>query len=401
MRILWVKCDFLHPTDKGGQIRTLEMLRRLHQNHEVHFAAFSDPARPEGPRRANEYSFKAYPVPLDLPVKSSLAFAGEAVRNLFSPLPLAIARYVSADMRRLIEKLLRELAFDTVVCDFLAAAPNVPEIENAVLFQRNIETLLWRRHASTASDPLRRLYFGRQADRMFDYESITCRRAAHVIAVSMKDEQDMRQLFNVPRISAVPTGVDIDYFAPAPAAAVGELVFIGSMDWMPNIDGVLWFAEEILPLIRRKRKGCRLTIAGRQPSRKIAALAEKDPNIQVTGSVPDIRLYLWGASVSIVPLRIGGGTRLKIYESMAARIPVVSTTVGAEGLEIHPPEDIRIADTAEGFAAACIELLDDGEQRRRQATAAWEMVNARFSWEQVSRDFERILRATPRPVSTV
>jgi len=398
MKILWVKCDFLHPTNKGGRIRTLEMLRRLHRDHEIHYAAFADPAQPEGPRRASEYCSHVYPLPLDLPPKASLAFAAEALRNLLSPLPLAISRYVSSDMRTLIAKLLRQEAFDRVVCDFLAAAPSVPRIENAVLFQHNIETLMWRRHASTASDPVRRAYFAQQAARMYIFESETCRRAGHVVAVSVKDVEDMRRIFGVSRISAIPTGVDIDHFAPPPSAPpVADLVFIGSMDWLPNIDGVLWFVEEILPLIRRRRKDCKLAIAGRQPPRKIAALAENYPGINVTGSVPDIRPYIWGASVSIVPLRIGGGTRLKIYESMAARVPVVSTTIGAEGLEIHPPEDIRIADTAEAFAAQCVELLDDAEQRRRQAAAAWEMVNAHFSWAQVTRTFEQILLAASVP----
>ena len=398
MKILWVKCDFLHPTNKGGQIRTLEMLRRLHRDHEIHYVAFADPASPEGPRRAGEYSSRVYPLPLELAPKSSPAFAGQALRNLFSPLPLAIARYVSSDMRILIEKLLRQEAFDRVVCDFLAAAPNIPQIETAVLFQHNIETLLWRRHASTASDPLRRAYFSRQAGRMFAYERDTCRRAGHLVAVSAKDREDLRRLFGVSRVSAIPTGVDIEHFAPPPLPRpAAGLVFIGSMDWLPNIDGIVWFTEEILPLIRRTRQDCSLVIAGRQPSRRITALAERHPQIKVTGSVPDIRPYLWGASVSIVPLRIGGGTRLKIYESMAARVPVVSTTVGAEGLEIHPPDDIRIADTPESFAAQCVELLEDAAQRNRQAAAAWEMVNSRFSWEQVTREFEQILRDSPGP----
>src|SRR5215472_142991 len=119
MKILWVKCDFLHPTNKGGQIRTLEMLRRLHCDHEVHFAAFADPAQPEGPERSREYCSRVYSVPLKLPPKASLAFAAEAFRNVFSPLPLAIARYASTDLRNLIAKLLREQRFDSIVCDFL------------------------------------------------------------------------------------------------------------------------------------------------------------------------------------------------------------------------------------------------------------------------------------------
>jgi glycosyltransferase involved in cell wall biosynthesis len=163
---------------------------------------------------------------------------------------------------------------------------------------------------------------------------------------------------------------------------------------------VRWFVREALPLIRRARPECSLTIVGRTPPPSINALAREDPRIRVTGTVADIRPELWKAAVSIVPLRIGGGTRLKIYESMAGRVPVVSTSIGAEGLEIHPPDDIRIADSPADFAAACLELLSDPSRRQRQAAAAWEMVAASFSWEHVARCFERVLDlAVPQPAA--
>src|SRR5207237_5629449 len=135
---------------------------------------------------------------------------------------------------------------------------------------------------------------------------------------------------------------------------------------------------------RKERPECSLAIVGRSPDAAIQELAEKDHRIRVTGTVADVRPYLWGSAVSIVPLRIGGGTRLKIYEAMAARVPVVSTTVGAEGLTVQPPGDIRIADQPEDFAARSIELLENADERTRLANAAWEMVNSQFSWEHVS-----------------
>ena len=149
-------------------------------------------------------------------------------------------------------------------------------------------------------------------------------------------------------------------------------------------------------VIRRRRPDCTLAIVGRAPSAEISELARRDPKIQVTGTVPDIRPFLWGSSVSIVPLRIGGGTRLKVYEAMAAGIPVVSTTIGAEGLTTCPPENIRIADTPESFAGECLELLADSAERERVSAAALQMVSSQFSWEAVSRCFEKILLAGPR-----
>ena len=402
MKILWVKCDFLHPTDKGGQIRTLEMLRRLHLRHEVHYVAYADPAQPEGPRRSSEYCTRAYPIPLNVPSRASLAFAAQAFRNLLSSLPLSLERYVSSQMRAQVEQLIRRERFDGVVCDFLSAAPLLPNIQSCLLFQHNVETMIWRRHIENARSPLGRWYFALQAERMFRYERDACRRAGGIVAVSENDSTTMAQLFDIPAPPAIPTGVDIEYFAPPakPAQPLRDLVFIGSMDWMPNIDGMRWFVEEVLPRLRTRRPDCTLTIAGRKPTSAITELAARDPRILVTGGVPDIRPYVWGAAVSIVPLRVGGGTRLKIYESMAARVPVVSTSIGAEGLTIHPPSDIRIADTAEEFAAECLALLDNQRQRSAIAEAAWNMVAENFSWESVAQQFERVLLNT-KPKSSL
>jgi glycosyltransferase involved in cell wall biosynthesis len=174
-----------------------------------------------------------------------------------------------------------------------------------------------------------------------------------------------------------------------------DLVFAGSMDWMPNIDGLTYFVDEIFPLILERRPQCTLIVAGRRPAPKIQRLAERFSNITVTGTVPDIRPYLWKSAVSIVPLRIGSGTRLKIYESMAARVPVVSTTIGAEGLDVNPPVDIRLADSPRDFAAQCIGLLEDHALRTQVAEAGYQLVSTRFSWERVTRKMEDLLISTP------
>jgi glycosyltransferase involved in cell wall biosynthesis len=297
-------------------------------------------------------------------------------------------------MREFLEGLIRKEGFDCAVVDHLAPTAYFPDLPHAVFFQHNVETVIWRRHVEHATDPLRRWYLGIQAARMFEYERRVSLEAGHIVAVSKTDADEMRRLFGVTRVTEIPTGVNIEYFQPlveGPAGVGADLVFVGSMDWLPNVDGVLYFAREVLPLIRRKRPDCSVAIVGRTPPPKINELAVQDKYIQVTGTVPDIRPYLWGSAVSIVPLRIGGGTRLKIYEAMAAKIPVVSTTVGAEGLTVNPPDDIRIGDTPEEFAAQCLDLLADAEARRRVATAAWEMVNANFSWDHVSRCFERVM----------
>jgi glycosyltransferase involved in cell wall biosynthesis len=374
-------------------------LRHLHQRHEIHYVAIEKAGEPEGPARAGEYSFRAYPFPHRLRSKNSPLFWGELARGLFSPVPVAVERFSPPGMRAFLEDLIRKESFDCAVVDHLAPTSYFPDLPHAVFFQHNVETVIWRRHVEHAGDPLRRWYFGLQAGRMFEYERRVSLAAGHIVAVSKTDADEMRRLFGVTRVSEIPTGVNIEYFLPPaarPAGAGADLVFVGSMDWLPNVDGVLYFAREVLPLIRQKRPACTVAVVGRTPPPKISELAAQDSNIHVTGTVPDIRPYLWGSAVSIVPLRIGGGTRLKIYEAMAAKIPVVSTTVGAEGLTVNPPEDILIGDSPRDFADHCLDLLASAEERARVAGAAWEMVNANFSWDHVSRCFERVMESGPR-----
>lgn len=332
-----------------------------------------------------------------MPKRGSPKFLAQLAQNLVSPLPLAVGRFATAEMRSQVTDLIAKHHFDSVVCDFLAPSSNVPDLARCVLFQHNVETAIWRRHAEHGATPLHRAYFSVQADRMEACERHACRTAAHVIAVSDADADQMKQRFGVERISAVATGVDLNYFArPARQANPNGLVFVGAMDWLPNIDGARWFTQKVLPLIRQKRPATALVLAGRSPAAELLAYPAADPLITVTGTVPDVRPYLWNAAVSIVPLRIGGGTRLKIYEAMAAGVPVVSTAVGAEGLAITDEQDIAIADSPELFAQRCLEMLDNPARASSFSEAALHLVRSRFSWEQIGRDFEGILESARR-----
>jgi glycosyltransferase involved in cell wall biosynthesis len=367
------------------------MLRRLHRRHHIDYAALADPDEPEGVARAREYCARAFPFPFRAASKSSPRFAAQLLGGAFSPLPVAIRRWRHPEMERAVARLLRDEKYDCAVCDFLVTAVNFPDLAQATLFQHNVETVIWRRHAENASSPLRRAYFRLQEHRMSRFEASACRRARRVIAVSEEDAGTLRRMFGTPS-SWVPTGVDVGYFRPPePVPPGGGLVFVGSMDWMPNADGVHWFLDEVLPLIRARRPGTSVTIAGRRPSEALLARAKSDPLLRVTGTVPDVRPHLWAAAASIVPLRIGGGTRLKIYESMAAGIPVVSTPIGAEGLDVSRGETILLAEDPQAFAACCLELLEDPGRRHALAEAALRHVTARYSWEQVSRRFEQLL----------
>lgn len=398
MKILWVNQYFLHPTERGGQIRSLGILRQLHRRHEVHYVALDDPDNQAGLEMAGTFSTRAYRAPHRAVSRRSPAFILQLVQNVFgSALPLAVARYASSELLRKVAELEATEQYDCIVCDFVASGINVPDIRQTVIFQHNVETTIFERHAEHAKTPVHRWFFGLQARRMRAYEERMCRDSQYVIAVSPIDAQRMRDMFQIDHVSEVPTGVDVDYFRESsrPGAKIEDrkidLVFVGSMDWLPNIEGVLWFAKEILPIIRRRKPDCRVAIVGRQPGSEIQALAAADPGIEVTGTVADVRPYLWNSRVSILPLRIGGGTRMKVYEAMAAGLPVISTTVGVEGLAGRPGLDLLIGDSPEEFADRCVELLDNSDLRTKIADAGYRLVSEKCSWEAVSKHFETLL----------
>ncbi len=401
LRILWLKTELLHPVDRGGRIRTYQMLRCLRRTHHVTYMALDDGrATPEAVAASREYAHELVRVPHRFHPRRSLSFLGGALTNVMSSLPYAVARFRSPAMTRRIEELTRAGGVDVLVCDFLFPSVNVPRSLPcpAVLFQHNVESEIWRRHSEIASNPVARAYFADQWRRMRAFERAECARYDHVVAVSDADRELMRSAYGVESVSSIPTGVDVDYFRPTglPRATPADLVFTGAMDWMPNEDAMRHFLADVLPRVRQTHPSTTVTIVGRNPPADIRALAEKAGGVTVTGTVPDVRPYLERASVFIVPIRIGGGTRLKIFEAMAMEKPVVSTAVGAEGLPVRDGEDVVLADGAEPFAGAIARLLDDPERAAVLGRRAAERVRAEFGWERVAEQFSDICARAAR-----
>jgi len=390
MRILWIKTELLHPIDKGGRIRSYQVLRALARQHQITFLCLSDDLVASDARaRAREYAQDVVVVPFQPPAKMSLGFLATLVVNLFSPLPYAIARYRSAGLRAQIHRL--AATADLIVCDFLTPSLNVPDglPAPAVLFEHNVEAMIWQRHASVPQHPLRRAYMRLQWRRMLQHEARECRRFAHVIAVSANDADVIRREYAAASVGCVPTGVDLEYFTPARTRPRNsrELVFVGSLDWMPNDDGIRWFAAEVFPRVQQRIDDVRLVVVGRSPPPRLRRLASRNRAIEVTGTVDDVRPYLGRAALSVVPLRVGGGTRLKIYEAMAMGVPVVATTIGAEGLPLRNGEQILIADTPDEQATAICALLGNPARAAKLAAEARRHVQEHCSWEVVARRF--------------
>jgi glycosyltransferase involved in cell wall biosynthesis len=219
------------------------------------------------------------------------------------------------------------------------------------------------------------------------------RLADRVLTVSETDREAFAPFVDPGKLTVIPTGVDVDYFQPMPVEETrNSLVFTGSMDWLPNEDAILYFADAILPLIKQQCPEVCLEVVGRGPSRKLQALAETGKSIRLTGWVDDIRPFVARGSICIVPLRIGGGTRLKIFEAMAMGKAVVSTSVGAEGLPVQSGENILLADTSNDFADSVISLLRDSTKRKQLGTSARTMVQEKYSWPKVAESFARTLQ---------
>jgi sugar transferase (PEP-CTERM/EpsH1 system associated) len=392
VHILWLKTELLHPVDKGGRIRTYNMLRALRRDHRVTYLALDDgTAAPDAAERArDEYCHDLVTVPFAPAAKGGARFFADLARNVFSSLPYAVARYRSPALRRAIERAVGAGDVDVVVCDFLAPSLNVPNALAAptVLFQHNVEAMIWERHAAVAAHPVKKRYMAEQWRRMRRFEAAECRRFDHVVAVSPQDAEVFRRDFGVRSVSDVPTGVDTGYFRPTGAEPrrPHELVFTGSMDWLPNEDAILWFAAEILPRVRARVPDATLAVVGRNPTAPVRALGGAN-GITVTGSVPDVRPYLERGAAFVVPIRIGGGTRLKIYEAMAMERAVVSTAVGAEGLPVRDGVDAVLADEPQAFADAVVALLADPARAAAVGQAAAAMVRARFGWDAVTARF--------------
>jgi sugar transferase (PEP-CTERM/EpsH1 system associated) len=397
VRILWLKTELLHPVDKGGKIRTFHMLRELKRAHHVTYLTLDDGAAGATARaEALEYCHELVCVPHRTRPKFSPGFYAELALNLASPLPYFMKKYESAGMRREIEARAAGAEFDVLVCDFLQPSVNLPPQLKlpTVLFQHNVEAMIWRRHYEVQTNPARKAYLYGQWRKSRAYERAACRRFDQVVAVSREDADEMRRDYNLDSVADVPTGVDTDFFRPRGAVArrPHNLVFTGSMDWLPNEDAIQYFTREIMPRVRAVVPDATLTVVGRNPYPSLVELSRRDPFVEVTGRVEDVRPHMEAASAYVVPLRIGGGTRLKIYEAMAMEKPIVSTTVGAEGLPVRDGADLLLADTPAAFADAVVRVLKDEALAHALADSAARLVRAEFGWDRVAGRFADICR---------
>jgi glycosyltransferase involved in cell wall biosynthesis len=393
MRMLVLSGRLFYPATTGGTTRSSRLFERLARHHDITIVSFRTPGdSPESLEMMRACCNRLETVTWSESRKGSPRFFAEVAANILSPKAFTIAKYDSRDMRARIDELVRTGGYDVLVADFLQPSTNMlgTRFFPKVLFQHNVESVIRRRQFDAARNPLLKAYLYWDWVRLKRFEARAARTFDHCIMVSEQDRRTMQELYGVTSTTAIPTGVDVEYFQPREPAAPGHhLVFTGSMDWFPNDDAMQYFAGTILPIIRRELD-VTFWIVGRNPPDTVRRLAETQPDIRVTGTVDDVRPFMDRAGVYVVPLRIGGGTRIKIFEAMAMAKAVVSTSIGAEGLPVTNGRDIMLEDEPARFAAQVVRLLKDCAERRRLGEAARALVVERYTWDVAARRFAEI-----------
>lgn len=394
MKIFWIKQGPLFPLDSGGKIRTWNILKRLAANNEVTALTFFPAYMPASCEIPERHLKRFISMPIEMPPKYSFRYRVDYLRKLCSPVPYVVRQYGIPAVRDRVRDLLASEEFDVVICDFLFPCLNLPLKLPCpqILFAHNAETMIWKRHFDVAKGLAWKAVTGTEYLKMRVFESRRSRMFDHVITVSNQDRDFFFKSIPSSRTSVLATGVDLEFFHPSDTAeSPSELVFTGSMDWLANENAIVFFAENILPLLLRAKPDITLSVVGRDPTERLRRLAKAVPQIRLTGTVDDVRPYIARASVYVLPLQIGSGTRLKVFEAMAMGKAMVSTKVGVEGLPVASGQNLLIADRPQEFANAVLRLLDDATLRRTIGQNARALVEAGYGWPQVTDSFEAIL----------
>ncbi|MEX2649052.1 MAG: TIGR03087 family PEP-CTERM/XrtA system glycosyltransferase [Alphaproteobacteria bacterium] len=378
MRIFFVCQRVPYPPDRGDRIATLNEIRHLARRHEVHVFCLSDGERDRESIAALEGVVRSVTaVPLH-PLAGNL----RAARALIDGRPLSVAMLDEPALHAEIRSRYAELRPDLIIvyscnmapfADTFAASPRIMQFSD-------LDSLKWAQYAETARLPMRWVY-RIETRRLLDYEIAAAHAYDHATVCTDIEKRDFERLIPGVPVSLVGNGVDLDYFRSQGAAKTpGTIVFTGVMDYVPNVDGVRWFCDAILPLIRRRVPGARFVICGSSPAPDVRALVERT-GVVVTGRVPDVRPYLDSAEVCVVPLRIARGIQNKLLEAMAMGLPCVTTSVAWRGTTIRDGDGLVVADDAEAFADAVVRLAQDAGLRAGLGRKARAAVEADYTWD--------------------
>ena len=373
MRILYIATQYPLPVNNGVKMRVWSLLCAIADaGHEITLATFAEPNDADGTEHALRRACKASEIVL----RRTVSLSGSTnylarLAGVLSPSPFTIDRFRSDEMRAVLERRLNSGAFDLVLCDNIYTTINLPPTSlPLVLNSHNVEHLILQRYAQQESNSFKVLYARLEAVKLRRFEASVYKRAVLVMVCSKLDGTLLEQLCPGLKTAVAPNVVDVRDYEMAAEEDPVTLVYQGGMDWFPNRDALEYFVRAILPLVQKEIPDVRLIAAGRNPTAEFRARFSDVPALEFTGTLPDLRPVIAKAAVCIVPLRIGSGTRLKILEGGAMGKAIVSTTIGAEGLDFVPGEEIVIADGPVAFARNVVELLRNPARRKAMGQAA-------------------------------
>ncbi len=398
-RVLYLVHRFPYPPDKGDRIRAFHVLRFLSQHADMSVATLADePVSPAHLAELRRYCRRLEVVPLrrwGRWAKAACCFAtGRTVTE---------GAFASSRLRAVIREWVRDVSFDAVLCSASSMSQflRLPELQatRKVVDLVDVDSEKWLQYAAAGRGPKSWLYRieGRRLRRL---ERGLVGSVDAITLVSQAEADLYRRVCGDGAVHAVGNGVDLEYFAPPanPPPPEPACVFVGAMDYRPNVEGVLWFAQHVWPQVHQRHPEAIFYVVGRRPTPAISRLADQ-PGIVVTGTVPDVRPYLARAAVVVAPLQIARGMQNKVLEAMAMGRPVVAATEALTGLKATPGEHLLESDTARHWTDTIVSLLSDGKRSRCLGAAARRFVEMHHNWSRSLADLSRILGLTEAPAS--
>ncbi|MDE2433090.1 MAG: glycosyltransferase [Burkholderiales bacterium] len=393
MKILVMTTKSPYPLFEGRALRTYNLIKQAAEHHEIHLLSFVQTQEDlEGIEHMRQICSVVEYEKLYFD-ESRRDILKDAVAELFSRAPLPVVKYRTAAMREKLRRLIVENRYDLIHLDMLHLAEYVEICGDIpiVLVEHNVEHVILDRRAANESRWWARRYLRYQAAKLKAYESRACARVGHVVSVSELDAQQLRALASSATITAVPNGVDTDYFkAEGRAKRRSNLVFVGGFTWFPNLDAIGYFCDEILPRLLALVPDLSLTVIGKHPDAPAVQRIAQHAQVELVGQVDDIRPYVDEAQAYVVPLRIGGGTRLKILDAFAMSQTIISTSVGCEGLAVAHDQSIVIADTPDDFAQAVAKVLRDRHFAERVGRQGRQLVESQYDWRAVAKTLLKV-----------
>ncbi|MFZ4394475.1 MAG: glycosyltransferase [Kiritimatiellia bacterium] len=388
MNVLVLTPYIPYPPTFGGSVRIFHLIRQLSQRHAVHLLTFREEVGSGDPQGIQPYCASVTVIPRVVARKR-----WQQARSLFSTRSFQWLSHASGAMQAAMDRVVRERQIDLILVEFSQMAGfRFPSGVPVVVDEHNVEFDLLDRMAAGERRPLRQLYNRIEAAKFRREELVACRAAALTLVTSERDGALLRQHAPGLRTAVITNGVDCDYFARSVGPGRPDTaVFVGATHYYPNEDGVLFFLREVHGRVRAARPDFRVTVVGGRPTPAILEL--RSDSVAITGGVPDVRPYMWDAAVFVVPLRMGGGTRFKVVEAMAAGVPVVSTRLGAEGIPAVDGRDLLLADEPESFARAVVRVLTDPALAAQLAANGLQFVRQQFDWPVIGGKLEAALAA--------